>query len=149
MAAKLSNDELAQRVRQRMKRGSAAYRDRLSRSGQRQTLVWLPEPIRAQLDGLAETRNESLSAVTTELLTAALTPSTPEPSQQPRAGARFQTSTPEPTTPTTTPVMTTAERDARILELHRQGVGIREIARRLNLGKSTVGDILRRMEKTT
>ena len=82
MAAKLSNDELAERVRNRVKRNCAKYRERLARSGRTQTLVWLPDTIRAQLDGLVEARNLSLSAVTTELLSVALTGaanSTPAP----------------------------------------------------------------------
>jgi DNA-binding NarL/FixJ family response regulator len=39
---------------------------------------------------------------------------------------------------------TRAERDRRILELHRQGVSGREFARRLGIGETTVRKVLKR-----
>ncbi len=109
MARRLSNDELAENVRSRVRRNCAIYRDRLSRSGRRQTLVWLPEAIRAQLDGLAESRQQSLSAVTADLLSAALTPAIPAPP-----------SSPVDTLPLFDAPQTPVDRDSRILALKRE-----------------------------
>ena len=82
MAAKLSNDELATRVRQRVQRNCTKYRQRLAQSGKVQTLVWLPGNIRQQLDAMTN-QQQSLSAVTTALLSAALAPAAPAPSLSP------------------------------------------------------------------
>lgn len=71
MAAKLSSDELAARVRKRVQRNCSKYRERLEQRGMVQTLVWLPGNIRQQLDAMTN-RKQSLSVVTTTLLTAAL-----------------------------------------------------------------------------
>jgi hypothetical protein len=41
-----------------------------------QTLIWIPDGLRRQLDALAAERNETLSAISTELLSAALNTTT-------------------------------------------------------------------------
>ena len=155
MAAKLSNDELAERVRNRVKRNCAKYRERLARSGRTQTLVWLPDTIRAQLDGLVEARNLSLSAVTTELLSAALNTTTNqtttnrnasndatvdmfgEPATDPRPGEA------------PAPKLNQAERDERdlaILELHRQGLSNPKIGERFNTSEGSIRRALKRIK---
>lgn len=114
MAAKLSNDELATRVRNRVKRNSTIYRQRKSESGKTQTLVWLPDTIRAQLDEMSQARNQSLSTVTTDLLSAALaTPQTP-----PELGGNPDLDHPQTTTPQTIRerARAVADRVAQMLE---------------------------------
>lgn len=121
MAAKLSNDELAERVRNRVKRNCAKYRERLNKSGRTQTLVWLPDTIRAQLDSLVEQRNESLSAVTTDLLSAALTSPAITPTTPPITPPEpITTTTPNPITTTPTPAPTIDySREARLARRRR------------------------------
>jgi len=154
MAAKLSNDELATRVRARTQRNSAKYRERLARSGRTQTLVWLPDTIRTQLDSLVEERNESLSAVTTELLTAALTPTPNQTTTTPDTATRasndstvdlFGDSKPVDLNPAPgaepSPKLTQAERDERdraIVELHSRIGNNHEVGRQLSCSEATV-----------
>jgi len=163
MAAKLSNDELATRVRARTQRNSAKYRERLARSGRTQTLVWLPDTIRTQLDSLVEARNESLSAVTTELLTAALTPTPNQTTTTPDTATRasndstvdlFGDSKPVDLNPAPgaepSPKLTQAERDERdraIVELHRQGLKNPEIGRRFNTSEGSIRKALTRAKE--
>lgn len=118
---KLSDAELATRVRARTKRASAKYRERKTESGKTQTLVWLPDPIRAQLDTLATERNASLSTVTADLLSSAL--STPQ--------TTLTTTTPQ-TTPAHNSKEARAQRRAQIVELLgpavRSGASGKELA---------------------
>ena len=155
MAARLSNDELAQRVRQRMQRSSAKYRERLSRSGRTQTLVWLPDAIRVQLDGLVEARNLSLSAVTTQLLAVALDTR----SGQAASALANPTPLPSPVSVDTLPLFDTAtadveamrgpsdERLARILALKRQGLSNYAIAGQVGCSEPTVRRALKKQTK--
>jgi len=162
---KLSDAELATRVRARTKRASAKYRERKTESGKTQTLVWLPDTIRAQLDSLVEERNESLSAVTTELLSAALTTTTPnQTTTTPDTATRasndstvdlFGDSKPvdlsapraEPS-----PTLTKAERDERdraIVELHSRIGNNHEVGRQLSCSEATVRRALKKNASQT
>lgn len=83
MAARLPDEIRLSRLRESVRKASARRRVKLSMDGKVQTLVWLPGPIRQQLDALTN-QQQSLSAVTTALLTAALssqsaTPAAPSP----------------------------------------------------------------------
>lgn len=115
MAAKLSNDELATRVRQRVQRNCSKYRERLAQSGKVQTLVWLPGNIRQQLDAMTN-QQQSLSAVTTALLTAALS--------EPARPAPLNPQEPVDTLPLfdapAVEAATAVDRDSRILALKRE-----------------------------
>ena len=170
---KLSDAELANRVRARTKRASAKYRERKTLSGRTQTLVWLPDTIRAQLDTLVEERNESLSAVTTALLSSALatprlstrvdflptapaiadtldmfgapvnTNSSSHLQTEPANWQRDANSTPRPK-------LTQAERDERdraIVELHRQGLSNPKIGERFNTSEGSIRRALDRVKK--
>ena len=72
MAAKLSNDERVERIREWSRQSSARRRVKLESAGKQQLLCWIPATLRKQLDVLIAQRNQNLSEVTTELLTAAL-----------------------------------------------------------------------------
>lgn len=73
MAARLPDDVRLARLRESVRKASARRRVKLALDGNEQLLVWIPATVRRQLDGLALARNLSLSAVTTELLSVALT----------------------------------------------------------------------------
>ncbi len=155
MATKLSDAELAERVRARTQRNSTIYRQRKSESGKTQTLVWLPDTIRTQLDGISAARNLSLSAVTTELLSAALDTTTPAPDTATRASndstvdlfsepksypqAVDKSESPAPT-------LATGERDQQILELHRQGLSNYAVAEKMECSEATIRRTLKRVK---
>ena len=156
---KLSDAELATRVRERVKRNCAKYRERKALSGSTQTLVWLPDRIRRELDTLVEERNESLSAVTTALLSSALatnqtqTVATPRPAIDDITVDMFS----EPATdtrpgePSALRVLTQAERDERdraIVELHRQLGNNHEVGRQLGCNESMVRRALKNASQT-
>jgi len=79
MAARLPDEVRVARLRESVRKASARRRVKLSMDGKVQTLVWLPGPIRQQLDEMANQNQQSLSEVTTTLLSAALSPSNPSP----------------------------------------------------------------------
>ena len=153
---KLSDAELANRVRARTKRASAKYRERKTLSGRTQTLVWLPDTIRAQLDTLVEERNESLSAVTTALLSSALaTPiTTPKTTTTPAIADTVDMFSPigesksRPGAEPARHVLTQDERDERdraIVELHRQLGNNHEVGRQLGCSEATVRRALKQI----
>lgn len=72
MARKLSDSELAERVRDRSKVRSARRRENLSRAGRAQMLVWVPATLKTALETKAVERGETLSALCTDLLSAAI-----------------------------------------------------------------------------
>ena len=67
---KLSDAELAERVRARNLKGTTAYRQRLSEAGKVQLAIWVPGELRSQIDAAADANNRTLSAECTELLQA-------------------------------------------------------------------------------
>lgn len=137
MAAKLSDSELARRVRERSQQRSIRYRERLSRSGRTQTLVWLPDALRAQLDATAAQRNQNLSEVTTALLSAALqSAAIPAPARSSSVDSRplFDAVNPAP-----------ADRNQRILELKRQGLSNYAIGDQLGCSEAAVRRALKRV----
>ena len=68
---RLTNDELATRVRARNTRRMTAYRERLvTEKGMRQLAVWIPADLRQQIDAAADANSRTLSAECTELLQA-------------------------------------------------------------------------------
>ena len=138
MAAKLSDTELARRVRERSQQRSIRYRERLSRSGRVQTLVWIPAPLRAQLDATAAQRNQNLSEVTTALLSAALSP-TPTPSPAVDSLPLFDAAAAH--------INITSERDQQIATLHRQGLSGYAIAAQVGCSEATVRRALKRLNQ--
>lgn len=141
MARILSDAELAARVRRRNREGGLRRRERLTQAGFVQINCWIPETTRAEVERLMSDRNELIGDVVTLLLDAglrSLDTLQPAPSQQRRFDTTLQISIPEP--------VTTAERDAQILELKRRGLSSREIAKQVSCGKTTVLGVLKRME---
>ena len=65
---RLTNDELATRVRERNLKGTAAYRQRLSEAGKVQLAVWVPGELRSQIDTAAGLNSRTLSAECTALI---------------------------------------------------------------------------------
>lgn len=65
---RLTNDELADRVRDRNLKRTTAYRQRLTESGKVQLAVWIPGDLRNQIDTAAGMNGRTLSAECTELL---------------------------------------------------------------------------------
>lgn len=72
MATRVSDSELAARIRQQNRTNSQRRRVKLAASGQVQLLTWIPETLRRELDRVAAARGERLSETTAALLTAAL-----------------------------------------------------------------------------
>lgn len=65
---KLTDAELAGRVRTRNSKRITAYRDRLLKSGLTQFNVWIPADLRQQIDVAAAANSRTLSAETSELI---------------------------------------------------------------------------------
>lgn len=74
---KLTDSELAQRLRARNRQASERRRERLALAGNVQLLTWIPATLRRELDRVAAARGERLSETTTALLAAALKTATP------------------------------------------------------------------------
>lgn len=77
MATRVSDTELAARLRQRNRVNSERRRERLAAGGMVQLLTWIPATLRRELDSAAAARGEPLSATTAALLAAALKTTTP------------------------------------------------------------------------
>ena len=65
---RLTNDELADRVRDRNLKRTTAYRQRLTESGKVQLAVWIPGDLRNQIDTAAGLNGRTLSAETAALI---------------------------------------------------------------------------------
>jgi hypothetical protein len=80
MATRVSDTELAARLRQRNAVNSQRRRERLALAGKVQLLTWIPATLRRELDSAAAARGEPLSETTAALLLAGLaTPATTTP----------------------------------------------------------------------
>ncbi|HRY15426.1 MAG: helix-turn-helix domain-containing protein [Candidatus Competibacteraceae bacterium] len=148
--ARLTDEERGARVREQGQRTSERRRQRLRQSGYIQTVFWLPSELRRQIDRIAAERSEPISTVAERLLSAALVmPTATQPTPAATATPASESTDTEESTAGTPPSVsvekeaTRAERDRRILELHRQGVSGREIARRVGCGETTVRKILK------
>ena len=116
--------------------------NRLRDAGHQQLLIWIPGALREAIGQFAAEHGLTLNETGTRI---------------PQAGLGLQalftpTDTRGSTAKTPSPVSvekeapaTRAERDRRILELHRQGVSGREIARRVGCGETTVRKILKQV----
>ena len=69
---RLTDSELAARLRQRNRLNSERRRQRLAESGKVQLLAWIPETLRRELDSVAADRGETLSETTEAMLSLAL-----------------------------------------------------------------------------
>ncbi len=65
---RLTNDELATRVRERNLKRTTAYRQRLTQAGKSQLAIWIPGELRQQIDIAAGLNNRTLSAEASELI---------------------------------------------------------------------------------
>lgn len=143
---RLDDAELGRRTRERNTRANQVHRERLANAGKRQTNVWLSAELRLRLDALAMDQGAPLSEIAEQVLSAGFAALT-APSLPP-----FEPDFTEPAPPLTcinadlnslveggsvkvepahAAPGTTAERDAAICALHRQGKSQREIARQL------------------
>ena len=147
MAAKLSNDERVERIREWSRQSSARRRVKLESAGKQQLLCWIPATLRKQLDVLIAQRNQNLSEVTTELLTAALdtattnqtttnsnasNDATPDMFSQPETATMEYTGRDEPETPSR---VIQSDKEALMNEVGamlESGLSGGEIARRWN-----------------
>lgn len=126
MARKLSDAEFTERTRAANRRRTERYQQRLAAAGKVAVTLWIPESIRTALTAKAANDGATIADTAALLLSAALTHSTIVES--------------------TTPTLNPAERNERIKALHLQGLSGREIARQVGCGKTTVFDVLKRME---
>ena len=120
MATRVSDTELAARLRQRNAVNSQRRRERLALAGKVQLLTWIPATLRRELDSAAAARGEPLSETTAALLLAGLNATTTTPADS------------EPT-----PVLTQfedgkAELMNEVAALLNEGHTGADIARRLN-----------------
>lgn len=72
MATRVSDSELAARIRQQNRTNSQRRRVKLAASGKVQLLTWIPATLRNELDRVAAARGEHLSDTTTALLSLGL-----------------------------------------------------------------------------
>ena len=70
--SRLSNDELADRVRARNIRRMISYRERKAEKGLQHLAVWIPSELKQQIDITAGLSSRTLSEETTVLLREAL-----------------------------------------------------------------------------
>ena len=76
---KLTDSELAARLRQRNRVNSERRRQRLALAGKVQLLTWIPDTLRRELDSVAAARREPVSETAAAAIAAGLTqiPTTP------------------------------------------------------------------------
>lgn len=103
--AKLSDSELAARLRQRNRVNSERRRIRLAAGGKVQLLAWIPATLRSELDRVAAARGEHLSDTTTALLSLALNATTAPPGTVDTPAAYTRTATPAPSAVDATPAL--------------------------------------------
>lgn len=72
MAAKYSNDELAERVRSANRRRSITRREKLVTAGKSALTVWVPVDLRQRFIATAEARQATISELATALIDAGL-----------------------------------------------------------------------------
>ena len=72
MAAKYSNDELAERVRSANRRRSITRREKLATAGKSALTVWVPVDLRQRFIATAEARQATISELATALIDAGL-----------------------------------------------------------------------------
>jgi hypothetical protein len=135
---RLTDSELAQRLRQRNRQASERRRVKLAASGNVQLLVWIPASLRERVDAAAAANNATISDMTERLLTAGLkatTTATPATRDKPPAAAELI-----PDMFLSSPA-TTTDKDSLMTwvgELLNEGLTGADIARQLNAsGKRT------------
>ena len=72
MATRVSDSELAARIRQQNRTNSLRRRERLAAGGKVQLLTWIPATLRRELDSVAAARGERLSETATAMLSLGL-----------------------------------------------------------------------------
>jgi hypothetical protein len=134
---RLTDSELAQRVRASNQRRAERRRERLALAGKVQLLSWVPATLRNELDKVAAARGESLSDTTAALLSLGLkvtTTATPATRDKPTA-AELMPDMFHPAPATTT------DKDALMTwigERLNEGLTGADVARQLNAsGKRT------------
>lgn len=146
MAMRLTDSELAARVRSGNKVRAERQRVRLATAGKVQMNIWVPVALRRDLDATAAANGLPLSAAVERLLTAGLrttitTRDTPATPATPPAAESTLDLFGKPA-PATTATTTTDKKDALMKEvgaLVDEGFSCNEIARRLNAsGRRTV-----------
>ena len=120
MARKLSDAEFTERTRAANRRRTERYQQRLAAAGKSALTVWIDAGLKAALTTTAAERGTTIADTAEALLSAALTPTIPDPE------------------PTTTPTSTRVERDRAIVELHKTGLNNHEVGRQLGCSEATV-----------
>lgn len=132
MATRVSDSELAARIRQQNRTNSQRRRVKLAASGKVQLLTWIPATLRNELDRVAAARGEHLSDTTTVLLSLGLKQTaTTTPATKPTAAEMTAELFPAPATSHES----SATKDALMIEVGKllnEGHTGNEIARQLN-----------------
>ena len=144
MAAKLSDAEFIERHRAANRTRSQRTRERRYGAGRVALTVWVAQSTKARLLALAAAENTPVAVVADRLLSAALPPAAPATNaSDPDTLPLFE---PDPTDPL--PVESVVDRDRRIMELHRQRVPTREIAKLVGCSKTTAHRVTQRLGQT-
>jgi DNA-binding NarL/FixJ family response regulator len=133
MAAKLSDAEFIARTRAANRKRSERTREKRYGAGRVSLTVWVQQDTKARLLALAAAESTPVAVVTDRLLTAALFETELSTGQESPAESHLHPvdkSDPD-------------ARNRRILELHRQGVSTREIARLTGVSKTTTARIVK------
>lgn len=129
MATRVSDSELAARIRQQNRTNSQRRRVKLAASGKVQLLTWIPDTLRRELDSVAAARGEPLSETAEMLLSLGLKQITTPAATTTKPTAAELTAELFPAPATTT------EKDALMIEVGKlldEGLTGNEIARQLN-----------------
>ena len=147
MAKRLSDSEFAERTRAANRRRTERHHQRLIMAGRTALTVWIPAAVRTALTTKAANDGATIADTAAALLTSALDTAT-IPTSRPASPSPVDSLPLFDTALDTSPPLTATERDQQILELHRQGVSGREIARQVGCSEPTVRRALKNQEAT-
>lgn len=154
MARKLSDAEFTERTRAANRRRTVRYQQRLSEAGKSSLTVWIPDTIKTALQTAAAERGSTLADTATALLSVALITTTNQTTTNRNASNDATVdmfgdseSDTRPGETESAPVLTQAERDRLILELHRQGLSNPKIGERFNTSEGSIRRALKRMKE--
>ena len=140
MSAKLSDAEFIARTRAANRKRSERTREKRYGTGRVSLTVWVQADTKARLLALAAAESTPVAEVADRLLTAALNPAEKLSTGGKLAVESYPQIVDKPADKSDTE---TKERNRRILELHRQGVSTREIARLTGVSKTTTARIVK------